>query len=209
VHDVIKKFDFCNYNLIHNSPFAVRGVGIAIKKNLPYDLIDSKMDRSGNILALKRKINNVTIVISAIYGPNENSREFYADLTKILTDLNCENVLIGGDWNSTWDLSPPENNLDVINMANLPSRYRSEQVQHLSTRFNLVEPFRFRYPSRKDFTYIPNARANVNRSRIDFFLISSNLIQVLIDKDINTGRLSTLFDHKSVNLKIGGKKYNY
>jgi hypothetical protein len=143
--------------------------------------------------------------VSAIHGPNDNSREFYADLTKILTELNCENVVVGGDWNSTWDRSPPENNLDILNMVNLPSRYRSEQVHQLALRFELIEPFRFLFPSRRDYTYIPNAQANMNRSRIDYFLITSNLISEIVDTEIQTGRLSTLFDHKSANLNLGKK----
>jgi exonuclease III len=209
VHDIKKKFDFNKYTLHHNSPFASRGVGIAIKKSTSLTLIEKKCDRIGNILGMKFSTGTGTeIAFVSVYGPNENEREFYTNLKQIIADLNCTNLIIGGDWNSTWDASPAIDNLDVINMQNIPSRFRSDQVLNIANRYNLTDPFRFLNPNKRDYTYIPNAAANRNRSRIDFFLLSHNLLSNITDTGIETGRLTTLFDHKAVFLKLGTKKIN-
>jgi hypothetical protein len=62
------------------------------------------------------------------------------------------------------------------------------------------------FPLKKDYSYIPNAVANINRSRIDFFLITSNLIPGLKNTDIEQGRLTTLFDHRLITLQLGNKR---
>jgi exonuclease III len=157
-------------------------------------------------LALKIKIGDFIMALIAIYGPNDNRHEFYSDLNRTIQEINCEFLIIGGDWNSTWDQSPPEHNLDILHMANIPSRYRSEQVSIIAQQHDLVEPYRMLNPTGRDYTYIPNAQRNVNWSRIDYFLVTSNLIQSISESGIGQNRLSTLFDHKPVSLQVGHKK---
>jgi hypothetical protein len=88
-------------------------------------------------------------------------------------------------------------------MRNLPSVFRTEKIRQLAENYNLIEPFRMLHPVRKDYTYIPNAAENLNRSRIDFFLLSSSLITCVTGADIGTGKLSKLFDHKPITLNTG------
>jgi hypothetical protein len=132
-----------------------------------------------------------------------NEEIFYLNLRNIITELNCDKIVIGGDWNSTWDTSPAHENIDVLNMASIPSRFRSERVQQIATNHNLIDPFRFLYPNKVEYTYVPNAVANNNRSRIDNFLISTNLVDVLRDSVVETGRRTKLFDHRTVKLILG------
>jgi uncharacterized protein YbcI len=92
-------------------------------------------------------------------------------------------------------------------MRNLPSVFRTEKIRQLADKFNLTEPFRMFHPVRKDYTYIPNAAENRNRSRIDFFLTSNSLLTSIVTADISTSKLSKLFDHKPVTLCTGkGRK---
>jgi hypothetical protein len=48
--------------------------------------------------------------------------EFFENLEKKIKDIGNGTVILGGDWNATWDPSPINNNIDVINMQNIPSR---------------------------------------------------------------------------------------
>jgi exonuclease III len=195
--------------LYHNSPFSSRGVAICIKNTLNIRITGTRSDRNGNILALTTDsilTGTGTTCILAIYGPNDNNREFYADLDRIITESNCDLNILGGDWNSTWDINPANNNIDTFMMQNIPSRDRSERVKIIAEKFRLCEPFRHLYPNRKEFSYVPNAVNNLNRSRIDFFLISNGLTNILLDSEIGTGKLSTAFDHKPIFLKLGKKK---
>jgi exonuclease III len=203
LNDIIKRFSFNGYNFYHNSPMSSRGVAIAIKTNADPGVSLVKQDRIGNILILKLSNN---LVLAAVYGPNDNNLEFFADLTNYLNELGSPNIIAGGDWNATWDLSPPAHNIDTFMMVNIPSRERSERLRSIADRFSLTDPYRDIYPIKREYTYIPNAAANINRSRIDFFLISRELSPQILDAEIETGKLSTLFDHKAIVIKTGKQK---
>jgi exonuclease III len=190
----------------HNSPTSSRGVGILVSKNLNFIKNGEFKDRKGNLLLIKAQINSYEIVIGAIYGPNDNDANFFRDLEFGMDQLGCNKILVGGDWNATWDPRPAENNIDVINMASIPSRFRTEQIKRIAAKFGLTDPFRALHPIRREFTYIPNARINLNRSRIDFFLISENEIPHVTDASIIPALSSTSFDHKKILLSLGRPK---
>jgi hypothetical protein len=92
------------------------------------------------------------------------------------------------------------NNLDVINMQNIPSRQRSEKLVRMARTLSVTDPFRFLYPHRKEFTFIPNIAANRNRSRLDFFLVSENVIGECKSVKIPHNLSSKTFDHKPVEI---------
>jgi Reverse transcriptase (RNA-dependent DNA polymerase) len=98
---------------------------------------------------------------------------------------------------------PPDANLDTINMVQIPSRNRSLAIINLANNLGLSDPFRILHPIKRDFTYIPNARINLNRSRIDFFLMSKELSESLIDCKVAPALSSTSFDHKKISLTLG------
>jgi exonuclease III len=146
--------------------------------------------------------------LGSVYGPNSNDAQFFECLERDISSLkNGEQteVILAGDWNATWDPRPANNNIDVINMANIPSKVRTESIRKLANNLGLTDPFRALNPVRREFTYIPNARLNLNRSRIDFFLISSTLLPVTLNASINDTLSSTAFDHKKIRLEIGKK----
>jgi exonuclease III len=207
LEDLKKKLKFTNYNLIHNSPNSSRGTAILIKKTVQLQIISEHRDNRGNILGLKVNLDGeMDLALVSVYGPNDNDPSFYANLRNILNELDCVNMVVGGDWNSTWDSSPPNSNIDIINMVNLPSRFRTEKVLEIANIFGLTDPYRLLHPNRAEFTYTPNAIANNNRSRIDHFLVNRDLLPVIKSCEIEHGRLTKLFDHKSINLKLGKNK---
>jgi exonuclease III len=208
IDNIMKQVNYSNYEFIYNSPYAVRGVGIMYKKSLGLVINRIRRDRTGNVLGINCNIDDKKLTLISIYGPNDNSREFYVDVTETVRDLHDpENlIVIGGDWNSTWDCNPAAENIDVINMQQIPSRERSLKVKEIAENFDLTDPFRFLYPNCSDFTYIPNAQNNTNRSRIDKFLVNTDNINSVKDCTIGCNRLTTMFDHKPINLILGNNK---
>jgi hypothetical protein len=91
-------------------------------------------------------------------------------------------------------------------MVNIPSKPRSDAIRAMANNLDLTEPYRMLNPVRKEFTYIPNARININRSRIDYFLTSKNLTEFVSAANIVPVLLSSSFDHKKVTLTIGKVK---
>jgi hypothetical protein len=63
-----------------------------------------------------------------------------------------------------------------------------------------MDPFRFFFPDAQEYTYVPCAIDAVNRSRLDFFLISNGLIEQCVNCRIPHSLNSLLFDHKQVFL---------
>ncbi len=199
-HDLLKKFRLKGYNFIHNSKTSSRGVAVLIKKTISWELHRKIEDPGDNYLILSATINSYRFTLGAVYGPNQNDLQFYDSLERDILALDNQTVVLGGDWNATWSSVPVPNNPDVINMQAIPSKQRSEKILQMSRRLSLTDPFRFLYPNKTEFTYVPNAAANRNRSRLGFFLISENIIDSCKNVNIPHNLTSKTFDHKPVEL---------
>jgi hypothetical protein len=75
----------------------------------------------------------------------------------------------------------------------------------MSERLGLVDAFRTLNPTAREYTYVPNAAMNINRSRIDFFMISERLAVQKFKAAISSGLISKSFDHKKISLEFGIK----
>ena len=146
------------------------------------------------------------ITIGSIYGPNINDNiPVFDDLNAQINSIKKELIVLGGDWNCTWDCRDVGSNIDCFEMASIPSKRRSEKLRELCNACNITDPFRCLYPNRKDFTYVPAVREYSNRSRLDYFLISENIINKVQDCKISSSLLNSCFDHKMVYLNFGKK----
>ena len=62
--------------------------------------------------------------------------------------MGNNNVILGGDWNATWDNLRVGKNLDVINMADIPSYVRSNSILKMADTLNLTDPYIIFYPNK-------------------------------------------------------------
>jgi len=178
VHDLDKKIFLKGYKFYHNSCSSLRGVGILLSKKYidsDFSILQVVRDVSCNILCLHVEIKGQQIILCSVYGPNKDTDlDFYQDLINILRPFDCP-LILGGDWNATMDISDANVNLDIVNMQNVPSVRRSLKILEMCQDFNLIEPFRTKNPNKREYTFIPSGLNDVNRSRLDFFLMSSVL----------------------------------
>jgi exonuclease III len=114
--------------------------------------------------------------------------------------------VLGGDWNTTWDNSPPDTNIDIINMVRAPNAANGFCLNNMANEFDLLDPFRTLYPNKIAFSYSPFGSQRKNKSRLDFFVISSTLISKVTACNIYTAQLSAMFDHKPVALHFSDSK---
>jgi hypothetical protein len=77
-------------------------------------------------------IEGFRFVLGSIYGPNRDELEFFDDLKLDVRNLGQKSVIIGGDWNATFDSNPVPLNIDVINMVSIPSKRRSLKIASLA-----------------------------------------------------------------------------
>jgi exonuclease III len=194
---------YSSYDVFHNSKSNARGVCILIKKNLNIVVAAEWRDSLSNILGLRITTpGGANLLLIAIYGPNSIDKKFFDELNEIIRKNNDCTTLIAGDWNCTLSTDPePESNIDIINMRKPPNITHSILVNNLCSNFNLVDPFRVLYPNSRSFTFVPKCASKINRSQLDFFIISRVLVP-----HINCSTQNRLFDHKAVNLTFKPKK---
>ncbi len=161
-------------------------------------------DLSENFIILECSIDGLNYALGAVYGPNTTSRNFYHELSSVIRTVKTkgiENIILGGDWNATWDRSIVTSNIDTFQMAGLPNAKNSEYLENIATEFGLVDPLgRILYPEKREFTYSPFGNVRLNRSRLDFYVMSANLVPSLSDCVVAPVPKCKLFDHKNVSL---------
>ena len=141
--EIEKKFSFHGYSFIHNSKNSLRGVGILIKEKIYQQMIIHRRykDEGGNILLLDIEYKQKRFTVGSVYGCNTNEGiGMYDTLKNEVQQFGNESVILGGDWNLTLDIRRPEINLDILNMADIPSRIRSNKVIQLCNLLDLTDP---------------------------------------------------------------------
>ena len=195
-YEDIKSFKYENYVYGQKS---YNGVAIISKKklnNIQTDIFKDKNKQSRIISAeLKHKNKNINLI--NIYTPNGNpvdtekyDYKLYCldNLIKKIKSLSKqnENIIIGGDFN----IIPSEE--DVHN----PKNYENDALFRLEIRKKLRElvnlgfhdAYRYMHPEKEGYTfwdYTSGAWQKNNGMRIDHFLVSNSLINLIKDIKIN------------------------
>jgi exonuclease III len=210
--DITKRFHLLGYKFIHNSPHSNRGVGILVKKKAmeKLNIVNTVRDLDGNHILIDIEYKSTRYTLGSVYGANTNDGiEMYNVLRNDISQLRNTKIILGGDWNCVWDRSIVDVNLDVMNMVNVPSLLRSNKVHELCTYLNLTDPYRIFYPNTREFTFTPNGVNQYNRSRLDFFLVSKDLTDSVLDVTIPHCLNSSVFDHKSVTILFSKPVNNF
>ena len=81
--------------------------------------------------------------LGSIYGPNlDENILIYDQIEQKVIEQECESIILGGDWNCTWDCPGVDSNIDVLDMASIPSKNRSERLKKLCNKLKLTDPYR-------------------------------------------------------------------
>ncbi len=212
--EITKKLHLMGYKFIHNSPSSSRGVGVLIKKSALENLIihNTLRDLEGNFILLDIEHYSHRYTIGSVYGCNTNEGiNMYDNLQRDILSLKNKTLILGGDWNASYDCSPVNENIDVLNMANIPSLRRSNRIRDLCTDLDLTDPYRHLYPNNREYTFVPSGDRQLNRSRLDLFIISCDLSAHVKNVTIPHSLSSTVFDHKCVSLIFSkqANSFNY
>jgi exonuclease III len=194
------------YDFFFNSTKNKRGTGILIKKNLTYNILEQRASEDENSLLLRLRLKNSEVVLVSIYGPNSNDELFFNRLHDWVSDFQHLPIILGGDWNATYCNRNINENIDCFNMIRPPNLLHSNKIAEMCENFNLLDPYRTLFPEAKDFTYVPRNVDRTNKSRIDFFLVSDQIFDIVKDCFIAESLQNKLFDHRAVTLKLNRQK---
>ena len=177
----------CYFNSFNSQS---RGVSILFNNNFDFKIKKEIKDKSGNFLILLMNTQDRDIALVNIYGPNVDNPQFYKDIKHCLSQLTYSGLIIGGDWNLVMDP-----NLDYHNYRNVNNVKSQEQVVEMMEELSLIDVWReinsdtLRYTWRR-----PNP---FQQARLDFFLISENLLSEVKETDILVSYRS---DHSMISL---------
>ena len=114
--EITKRLYLMGYKFIHNSPTSSRGVGVLIKKTVLENLIIHNIlrDFEGNYILLDIEHSNKRYTIGSVYGCNTTEGiSLYDNLHRDILSFRNKSIILGGDWNASFDCSPVNKNIDV------------------------------------------------------------------------------------------------
>ena len=128
-----------------------------------------------------------------VYTPNDINERiiFFKELTNF---IDSTNTIVAGDFNEIFDQS-----MDIgINNTTFNLR-SSKALEAILNNYNLIDIWRHRNPGKREFSRTQVVQNILKQSRIDFFLISRNILQFVMNSYIS---YTTLSDHNFVCLKL-------
>lgn len=164
--------------------------GVMILFNrFPGKIINHISDINGHWLMVIADINDENFFLMCVYGYSERGKNktFISDLCKLLTDCmktySTDKIIVGGEFNLVphlWlDRQPPRARCHKYD----------DLIVELINRTNLVDYWSKKPPNSIQFSWF-NAPGNGQSSRIDYWLISSPLVNYVSKRDISASPLT-------------------
>ena len=183
--------------ILHGMRTNSRGVAILLNNTFEHTIQKVVKDPTGNMIALDLTLSDITVKLINIYGPNVDDINFYNTINSILNENEQEYVIWCGDFNMT--LNPQ---LDSFNYSNVNNPKARTTTLNIIEEHNLIDTYTYCYPDSKRYTW---RRHNpLKQARLDYFIVSSSLTDLIRDVDIKAGYRS---DHSILELNIYLNKF--
>lgn len=167
------------------------GVAILVHKKLNLTVSKEHKDSDGRVICLEAVINGVKVNLCNIYGPNQEDADFFHYINKMIGDISTSKSIIAGDYNQVVD-----GVLDKTTYSGVKPKDRMA-IELMMKDLNLVDIWRVINPKEREYTFY--SHRHKSHSRIDYFLISNNLVQDVSDCSIGPIALT---DHATVHLGL-------
>lgn len=175
-----------------------KSAGVALLfKNSRNKLETHRKDNLGHWLICVLKIDNSFLILCNVYGYNNvvQNKLLLTEITSHLKELShkysTNNIIMGGDFNIVYD--------EWLDRS--PSKFQSHHINSFLHNFcldlKLTDPWRLANPLDQSFSWFkPDGSA---KSRIDFWLISDNIMQNSVDASVSAAPLT---DHCLIQLNV-------
>lgn len=170
-----------------------RGTLTLTNNNFEYTVLNVKSDPNGNYIVSSILVDNkYSLTIVNLYGPNRDSPDFFRELSNIIEEFSDDFIIMCGDWNLVQNF-----NLDCHNYVKENNLKNKLEVIKLQEKFNLVDPWRINNPDARIYTW--SKKTPIKQARLDFFLISEELMSLLHSVSILPGYRT---DHSIIELQL-------
>ena len=177
---------------IHGIKSNACGVAILIGNNFEYKVLNCHKDLDGNYLYIKLKLDTMSLNLITIYGPNSDNPNFFKNMQDILEQNSADYSIVCGDFNMVLN---PE--LDTYNYLYINNPKARTAVQNMIDSEDLIDIFRQNYPQTRRYTW--RKRNPIKQARLDYFLISNQMSNIIKSCNIKAGYRS---DHSIIELEI-------
>ena len=180
-----------NKIVFSNGESNARGVAILFKRF--HDCVTEIIrDVAGRYLLVKIEVEGLTYCLGNIYAPNEDNPAFFQSVFKEIKNMDCVFNILGGDYNVVQNPNMDRNDDKRYNNLAL------ETIKDWQIEEGMWDVWRIRNPEGKRFTWV-KSRPVISWSRLDYFLISENLVAKTLDSDIMP---CIHTDHSAVKLEV-------
>ena len=180
-----------NKCMFSNGSSNARGVGILLGSWVS-KVEEVRCDMSGRYILCKINIAEYSYCIANIYAPNTDDVNFFNYIFNQIRDMDCVYVIVGSDFNVALNSKMDRSAYVEYNTGN-----RERIIQEIQEK-NLIDVYREKHPEKKVFTWMRGTNRR-EWSRIDYFLISSGLLQYCDMCEIFP---SVISDHSLVMMRI-------
>ena len=172
-----------------------RGVAILFNNNFEYKVLKEKSDNNGNFLALDLEIheNKERLSLITLYAPNGDEPLFFDKITEAINEFSNKQCIICGDFNLV--INPILDYDKTYKQIN--NKKARDRVLEIMENYNLIDVYRQYNPEKRRYTW--RRKNPIKQARLDFFLISENLLSSIEKSNIESGYRS---DHAIIDLSL-------
>ena len=168
------------------------GVSILFNNNFAFQIIKTFTDPSGRFLICDVKTNNICVTIANLYAPNDDDKLFFSNFFDHLSDFQCDDIVIGGDFNLVLDVEK-----DKKGGLAKTHKQSAKIVQNAVAELDLVDIWRAFNPDVRKYSW--RRKTPEIHCRLDFFLVNQSVATITKSADIVPGYKT---DHSMITLYI-------
>lgn len=169
-----------------------RGTAIMVRKNIMFEPGKVVSDLNGRFVIVAGKLQNTTVILASVYGPNWDDCSFISKLSTSLPNIYNHYIIISGDFNLVQDPI-----LDRSSNKPQSSSKPAKTLHDFAKRLGLSDPWRHTSPMTKTFSFFSHVHHTY--TRIDFFLLDDRLLSMIKASDYHSIAIS---DHTPTSLDL-------
>jgi exonuclease III len=181
---------YCSYGTSQS-----RGVATLIPDNIVHNVEQITQDKEGRYILLQGTFMGTKMCILNVYAPTSDK---VVDQAKLLDNISpiieqhCDSIIIGGDLNTCLD------QLDKYGTYKGETSF-AKRLKLIMDDTNLVDIWRILNPETRRYTWRMCKNNKLQQSRLDYFLISGNLMYGVEECEIKNSLYS---DHNPIQLRL-------
>ena len=174
------------------------GVSILINKQLPINVAEHLLSNDGRSLFMNIEIDDSMFTLANIYAPNDTKHRntFFKKQIQLLREFKTGTLIIGGDYNELMSIC--DRRSKNKNVQSIKSKC-TFGLKQLIKNYKLKDIWRIKNGNKNLFTW--RRKSVGNFSRIDYFLIEDDILDIVRNCDIRPAQISST-DHMAVALKL-------